>query len=914
MKRYMAALISLMLILTAHSGTVQAIQSDKKVVSEQHYTRVGEDYDILDEQVLSSKKDGTAWIWYINNGLSHYTSDTVYKAHMVQIPGLKDVKQIDVRGSGSSKDIRGYVALKKDGTVWYWDAKRTDNLPYPTSDPLLIKELSNVTSFVAKFDGNYKVLFVLKSDGSVWTWGRRTGNSKNAKSSLEQMKLLDDVASLQSIGGHVFAIKKDGSVWKWRSSSYFPHNRSSSKTVEQITGLSDIVNIDLGSITSYAYKQDGTVWSWRTYRDDNAPVQVHTAADVRTIVQLDFLRDPNLDKMYAFRKDGQLWSLESEKVFPELKNIVSVHQREPSGPKRYHVLKEDQTLWAWESASDYPKLVVFTKRMEQRGESGTVGNQAGQTGTPTDSHTDKRSDKQTGDKPKTTTTTSEPRVRTAPDISLYPYVTMLPPGGNQSIAVNNLLPGTKVTYTIDDPSIGSISYVNGTPVVVANKPGQTIVRATGTRTGYPDVFAYFMLYVADSNRLSDTYYTAVRTVPAADKQKPYIVEGLIQAGELVITAASSEQPVPVNGQVVINAELMNRIAGSALKAKSEVEQSLSESGIVLARELVVNGEVLSSPGQNGYTFMLHKDSLIGRKDIDYITVHAGDAKLMIHVATADRLFHSYPVIVIHVVKETNGGYRVQFLDEQGRELASVASNIGLILPASQSDATNNSVFYSDGTTTDPIGGKFNPYKNGVEAEINRPGTYYLGDNATSFPDMEGRDPELQQAVQFLASKGIVKGKAGGKFEPDTLITRAEFTSMLVKAFYALDKTATESFSDVQSPQWHHPYIASSEKKDIVKGYPDGTFKPDKTIAREEMIAIGARYLHEKKNYFYPSNPDVYLNQFEDKKTISNWAKRTMALAVKQRLIDVPANKQIKAREAVTRGEATRMLYRLYLLL
>lgn len=44
-----------------------------------------------------------------------------------------------------------------------------------------------------------------------------------------------------------------------------------------------------------------------------------------------------------------------------------------------------------------------------------------------------------------------------------------------------------------------------------------------------------------------------------------------------------------------------------------------------------------------------------------------------------------------------------------------------------------------------------------------------------------------------------------------LLTRAECTAMLVRAFYALDETATESFSDVHPPQWHHPYIASSEK-------------------------------------------------------------------------------------------------------
>ncbi|WP_242069679.1 S-layer homology domain-containing protein [Paenibacillus dendritiformis] len=241
------------------------------------------------------------------------------------------------------------------------------------------------------------------------------------------------------------------------------------------------------------------------------------------------------------------------------------------------------------------------------------------------------------------------------------------------------------------------------------------------------------------------------------------------------------------------------------------------------------------PEQNEYMFKLDKNGLVGRKDVDYITVHAGDAKLVLNVETAARLFHSLPVIVIRLVKESNGGYRVQFIDEQGQELSNISSNIQLILPANQADATHTSVFFTNGRKAQPIGGKFNPYKNGMEAEINRSGTYFVDENSTSFPDVDDRDPELKQAVQFLGSKGIVKGKDNGNFEPDSLLTRAEFTAMLVRAFYALDETATESFSDVHPPQWHHPYIASSEKKHIVQGYPDGTFKPDHTISRTLRI-------------------------------------------------------------------------------
>ncbi|NGP59726.1 S-layer homology domain-containing protein [Paenibacillus thiaminolyticus] len=930
MKRLMAAVLSLMLILTSHSGSVQAKGNDISAVSEQEYTRIGEDFDILDGNILLAKKDGTVWYWDIF-GYPLHASDPFYTARLKQIPGLQDVKQFSFEGrDGESRFMMNYAALKKDGTVWYWDYRNNTYLKDSSrTTPKRIKDLNDVTSLVADYSSNYqkfKTLYVLKSDGSVWCWVGRLGKA----SSTAQYKLLDDVVSIRSADRHVYAVKKDGSVWQWEAYMYWPQNQFNNEGPKQIKGLVDIVNIEMGGYTNYAYKKDGTVWSWPMYEPDRIPIQLHKATGTRGIVQFSSQpTDSNIDTAYALRKDDKLWSIGNGKVFPGLSNIASVHHKDKGIQKgkyvfKNYVLKKDQTLWAWEdSVSALPKLVVFTKESASGNRSGkgnkSTGDYSGRANKPTGDRsgtanqpTGNRSgstNKPTSDRPETKT---QPVIRTIPEVSLYPFITMLQPGGQQFITTNNVLPGTKITYTIDDPSIGTIANVNGIPVITANKSGQTIVRATTTRAGVPDETTYLLLYVVEGSMLSETYFTAVGSIPDADKQNSVIVEGLTQAGELVITAASSEQPTPVNGQLVITPELVDRLAGNASKAKSAVKQALSENKIVPARELIVNAEILSLPAQNEYMFKLGKNGLVGRQDIDYITVNAGDAKLVFNVATAERLFHSHPVIVIHLVKENSGGYRVQFADEQGQELANISSNIQLILPANHADATHTSVFYMNGKKVQPIGGKFNPSKNGMEAEINRSGTYFVDENSKSFPDVDDRDPELKQAIQFLASKGIVQGKDNGNFEPDSLLTRAEFTAMLVRAFYALDETATESFSDVHPPQWHHPYIASSEKKHIVKGYPDGTFKPDHTISREEMTAIGARSLHEKKNYYYPANPEDYLNQFVDKETISNWAKPTMSLAVKQRLIDVPADKRIKAREAVTRGEAARMLYRLYL--
>ena len=923
MKRLMSALLCLMLVLTAHSGSVQAKGNDVSAVSEQQYTRIGEDYDILDDNVLLEKKNGSVWTWVLNK--DYLKTLDFYVGEMYHIPGLQDVKQFRYKSREmDGRDIINYVALKKDGTVWYWDSKTGEAdatiIHSPMNTPSPIKDLDNVTSLVADFfdSSNFKTLFVLKSDGSVWSWGREMGN---ASSIPIQSKLLDDVASINSANGFAYAVKKDGTVWRWSTSSYLPDYISKNKGPEQIKGLVNIVNIQLSGYKNFAFKQDGTVWSWPAYNSEAIPKQLDIATGARAMVEFSMmLRDQPLidqfiDTMYFLHMDDQLWSVyNDDKVFPELTDIATIYLKHRDKYSTwYYALKKDQTLWAWDDYdASLPKLVVFTKGIAADIRSETTEISKSKRPSTTQTPNGERSGTTEIPTEKRPEAVVQPEKRTSPEISLYPFITMLQPGEQQPIIATNVVPGTQITYTIENPSIGTLANVNGVPVVKGINPGQTIVRATISRPGLPNETTYVLLYVMGGSMQSNTYLTAVRSLPDIDKQNPLMVEGLTQAGELVITAASTEKMTPINGQFVITSELIARLAGNASKEKSAIQQTLSENKITLARELIVNAEIVTLSNPNEYVFKLNKEGLVGRKDIDYITVHAGDANLVFNVATAERLFQSQPVIVIRFVKESNGGYRIQFLNEQGQELSGIPSNIQLILPTSQIDATNTSVFYVNGKVKEPIGGKYNPSKNGMEAEINRSGTYLVEENSKSFPDMNGRDPELMQAVQFLGSKGIVSGKGNGNFMPDSLLTRAEFTTMLVKAFNVMDETAKESFSDVEPPQWHYPFIASSEKNHIVEGYPDGTFKPDRTIERQEMTAIGARFLHERKHYYYPSNPEEYLNRFVDKETVSKWAKPTMSLAVKQRLIDVPADKQIKAREAVTRGEAARMLYRLYL--
>ena len=96
-------------------------------------------------------------------------------------------------------------------------------------------------------------------------------------------------------------------------------------------------------------------------------------------------------------------------------------------------------------------------------------------------------------------------------------------------------------------------------------------------------------------------------------------------------------------------------------------------------------------------------------------------------------------------------------------------------------------------------------------------------------------------VATLENAGvIVDTKAGGYFRPNEAITRAELASMLAQ--FVENKKAANYFTDVPSYHWAANAIAVCTKTGWINGYPDGTFRPDQTITRAEMMAMVNRAL------------------------------------------------------------------------
>ena len=122
-------------------------------------------------------------------------------------------------------------------------------------------------------------------------------------------------------------------------------------------------------------------------------------------------------------------------------------------------------------------------------------------------------------------------------------------------------------------------------------------------------------------------------------------------------------------------------------------------------------------------------------------------------------------------------------------------------------------------------------------------------------------------VMDAAANGYVSGMGDGTFNPKGATTRAQFASMIAKAMGYDDSLAGETrFKDVPADQWYAGAITYCFDNDIISGYDDGTFQPEKTITRQEAASI-------LKNAFNLTGNSG--EKFPDDSAIAGWAKENV---------------------------------------
>lgn len=100
----------------------------------------------------------------------------------------------------------------------------------------------------------------------------------------------------------------------------------------------------------------------------------------------------------------------------------------------------------------------------------------------------------------------------------------------------------------------------------------------------------------------------------------------------------------------------------------------------------------------------------------------------------------------------------------------------------------------------------------------------------------------QTTMKSWADQGLINGYGAGVYKPNQTITRAEMTVLVNKAFGFGEAADLTAYRDVGHGKWYVSDVAKAVKAGYMSGYPDGTFRPEAPITRQELAAIATKLL------------------------------------------------------------------------
>jgi len=167
------------------------------------------------------------------------------------------------------------LAVKANGTLWSWGQNEYGELGHNNKDDYSSpKQIGSGTDWASVTGGPLFSSAAIKTNGTLWTWGRNNYNQLGQNNATEyssprQVGTNTTWARVNSGTYHtMMAVKTDGTMWMWGrgSSGVSGHNNttqySSPKQIPGTTWDSGHGKFDTTYLSTAAFKTDGTAWSW----------------------------------------------------------------------------------------------------------------------------------------------------------------------------------------------------------------------------------------------------------------------------------------------------------------------------------------------------------------------------------------------------------------------------------------------------------------------------------------------------------------------------------------------------------------------------------------------------------------------------------------------------------------------------
>ena len=159
------------------------------------------------------------------------------------------------------------------------------------------------------------------------------------------------------------------------------------------------------------------------------------------------------------------------------------------------------------------------------------------------------------------------------------------------------------------------------------------------------------------------------------------------------------------------------------------------------------------------------------------------------------------------------------------------------------------------------------------------------------------DPYLNQMKEW----GVMKGDANGNLHGERVITRAEFVTLVNRAF-GYREMGENPFKDVPNNAWYANDIRIAYKAGYFQGSSPTTASPYASVTREQAVVLIGRSLRMQ-------NTPGYTLDYQDSSRIGHWSRGIIHQATEMGIIGGYADGTFRLKQAITRGQAASILAR-----
>lgn len=166
------------------------------------------------------------------------------------------------------------------------------------------------------------------------------------------------------------------------------------------------------------------------------------------------------------------------------------------------------------------------------------------------------------------------------------------------------------------------------------------------------------------------------------------------------------------------------------------------------------------------------------------------------------------------------------------------------------------------------------------------------------------------AVERVCAAGLMKGTGSGVFSPGGTVTRGQIAAILHRMAGEPGGRGA-SFSDIPDTAYYAQAVAWAARRGLVEGYPDGTFRPDLPVSRQQLAAILWRYA---KTEGADSGNRASLRGWTDAGAVGGYAREAMSWALAEGVLQGTGDGTLQPQGRAARGQAAVLLERFQALL